>query len=63
MIYPKNRQNQTCDYWLIKPNKQILCVETDSSKQREITNRRAGTYEIAPLTVQCRLQSIVLLIN
>ena len=29
VIYPKNGLNQTCDYWLITPNQQTLCVETD----------------------------------
>ena len=29
MIYPKNRPNQTCGYWLITPNQQTLCIETN----------------------------------
>ena len=28
MIYPKDSGNQTCDYWLITPNQQTLCIET-----------------------------------
>ena len=28
-IYPKNRPIQTCDYWLITPNQQTLCIETN----------------------------------
>ena len=29
VIYPKNRPNQTCGYWLITPNQQTLCIETN----------------------------------
>ena len=29
VIYPKNCPNQTCDYWLITPNPQTLCIETN----------------------------------
>ena len=29
VIYPTNRQNQACYYWLITPNQQILCIETN----------------------------------
>ena len=25
----KNRPKQTCDYWLITPNQQKLCIKTD----------------------------------
>ena len=28
-IYPRNHPNQTCGYWLITPNQQTLCIETD----------------------------------
>ena len=59
MIYRKNRPNQTCDYWLITPNQQTLCIETNIFKQRAITNQQAGSYKITPLTVRCQLQSIV----
>ena len=30
--YPKNRPNQTCDYWLIMPNQQTLGIETNMRK-------------------------------
>ena len=65
MIYPKNRPNQTSGYWLITPNQQTLCIETNIFKQQKITNQWAGNYEtagnykITPLTVQCWLQSTV----
>ena len=29
-ICPKNRPIQTCDYWLITPNQQTLCIETNA---------------------------------
>ena len=29
MLYPKNRPNQTCGYWLIIPNQQTLSIETN----------------------------------
>ena len=29
MIYPKNRLNQTCDYWLITPKQQTRFIETN----------------------------------
>ena len=29
VIHPKNRPKQTCDYSLITPNQQTLCIETD----------------------------------
>ena len=28
-IYPKNCPSKTCDYWLITPNQQTLCIETN----------------------------------
>ena len=31
MIYLKKCPNQTCDYSLITPNQQTLCIETDTS--------------------------------
>ena len=48
--YPKNPLNQTCNYWLIKPNQQTLCIESNSfnsgqlqiSKQA-VTKQRAIT--------------------
>ena len=43
VIYPQNRPNQTCDYWLITPNQQTLCIETNIILQRAITNQRAIT--------------------
>ena len=27
VIFPKNRPNQTRDYWLITPNKQTFCIK------------------------------------
>ena len=35
------------------------CIETNTFQQRGITNQRASNYKITPLTVQCRIQSIV----
>ena len=29
VIYPKNRQNQTCGYWLITQNQQTVFIETN----------------------------------
>ena len=29
VVYPKNRPIQTCDYWSITLNQQILCIETN----------------------------------
>ena len=26
VVYSKNCPNQTCDYWLITPNQQTLCI-------------------------------------
>ena len=69
VIYTKNRPNQTCDYWLITPNQQILCIETNIFYQRLITNQRegncktTGNHKITPLTMQCRLQVIVWLVT
>ena len=65
VIYPKSCPNQTCDYWLIKPNQETLCFETNIFKQRAITNQWVANYKTAgnskttPLTVQCRFQSIL----
>ena len=39
MIYPKNCPNQTRDYWLIAPNQQTFCIETDNSRQLQISKR------------------------
>ena len=38
VIYPKNRPNQTCDYWLITPNQQTLCIETISFSSGQLQN-------------------------
>ena len=65
VIYPKNFSNQTCDYCLITQNQQTYCIEVNIFWQRAITNQKGGNYKatgnykIAPLTVQCRLQSIM----
>ena len=37
LIYPNYRPNKTCSYWLITPNQQTLCIETNIFYQREIT--------------------------
>ena len=29
VIYPKKNLNLTCDYWLITPNQQTVCIETN----------------------------------
>ena len=29
VTYPKTCWNQTCDYWLMTPNQQTLCIETN----------------------------------
>ena len=29
LVYPKNRPNQTYGYWLITPNQETLCIETN----------------------------------
>ena len=42
VIYPKNCLNQTCDYWLITPNQQILCIENNIFQQWAIIDQRAG---------------------
>ena len=51
-IFEKNRLNQTCEYWLMTPNQQTLCIETNIFSQRAITNQRVGRHKITPLTVQ-----------
>ena len=47
VIYPNNRSNQKCGYWLVTPNQQTLCIETNT--QRVITNQRVGNYKITLL--------------
>ena len=37
VTYPKNCLNQTCDYWLITPNQQTFCIETNIFKQQVFT--------------------------
>ena len=59
VIYLKNCPNQACDYWLITPKQQTLCIETNIFKQRTIASQWAGNYKITPLTVQFRLQSVL----
>ena len=50
--------DQTFRYWLIRSNQKRLCIETNISEQRTITNQRAGNYKTAenykktPSTVQ-----------
>ena len=38
MIYPKNHPKLTCDYWLITPNQQKLCIETKSFESGQLQN-------------------------
>ena len=49
LVIPKIARNKR-DYWLITPNQQTFCIKT---KQRAITDQRAGNHKIIPLTVQC----------
>ena len=30
VIYTKNCPNKRCDYWLITPNQETLCIDTKS---------------------------------
>ena len=39
ILKTRNYPNQTCGYWLITPNQQTLCIETDILEQRAITNQ------------------------
>ena len=47
-----SKSHQTSKHFVLKLISNIF-------KQRAITNQRSGNYKIPPLTVQCRLQSIV----
>ena len=56
---PKNRPNQTCNYWLITQNQQALCIKINylltagKSASGQLQNNTVR------LTVQCLLKSIV----
>ena len=53
-IYSKNCQNQACDYWLITPNQQTLCVETAGnykSASRQLQNSIINDEML--ITVNC----------
>ena len=50
VIYPKNRPNQACDYWLITLNQQTLYIETNIFQQRGITKQRAGNTKQRVIT-------------
>ena len=45
MIYPKNHPNQTCGYWLITPNQQILRIEANIFKKRAIIKSASGQLQ------------------
>ena len=47
VIYPKNRPNHACGYWLITPNQQTLCAETNIIQQKTITNQQVGNSRTA----------------
>ena len=51
VIYLKSFPKQTSDYWLIKPNQQTLCIETNINILKLILT--AGNYKITLLMVQC----------
>ena len=38
VIYPKNNLNQTCDYWLITPNQETLCIKTSIFNSQQLQN-------------------------
>ena len=46
MIYPQNSPNQTCDYWLITPNHQTFCIETNIFSERVQNNTVSGAVSI-----------------
>ena len=50
MIYPKNRPKQTCDYWLIIPNQQSLCIETNIYQEWTI-NYKLPSGQLQNITV------------
>ena len=58
VIYPKNVPNQTCGYWLITSNQQILLLKLTFS-QLAVANQQAGNYKtvgnykVTPLTLLC----------
>ena len=58
-LRPKNRPNQTCNYWLITQNQQALCIKINylltagKSASGQLQNNTVR------LTVQCLLKSIV----
>ena len=50
VIYPKNRLEQTYNYWLITPNQLTFCIETNIFQQlhtskRTITKQRTITVQ------------------
>ena len=55
VIYTKNCPNQTCDYWLITPNQQTLCIETNIFYHRAITKQR---YKITHIHKNVNLEVI-----
>ena len=53
--YPKNRPNQTCDYWLTHQTSKHSVLKLISFNSRPGNCKTVGSYKITPLTVQCRL--------
>ena len=38
MIHLKNHPNQTCDYWLITPDQDTLCIDTNIFSSGQLQN-------------------------
>ena len=58
-----NRSKQTCDYWLITPNQQTLCTETNIFLQRAITKQRAIQNDIIngamSISINCVINIVI----
>ena len=50
VIYPQNRLNKTCGYWLITPNWKALCIETKIHSRQLQNNSNNGAMLI---TINC----------
>ena len=57
VIYPQNCPNQTCGYWLITPNQQTLCIQTNIFQQRAKADQRMGNYKTS---CNCQITSFII---
>ena len=63
MIYPHIRPNQTCDYWLITPNQQTLCIETNILNSGQLQTSRQLQKNTVNGAMSITINHVIIIVN